>query len=102
MLEFASSLQPTSSFSKNLKAFENVIEDYIYNNIGDDLNSLPALPMYYLQRNVSLEKIGTGEEDSDDFVTLIKRKMLSDYQDLFGQLELQIANSLRKIPCNLT
>jgi cellulose biosynthesis protein BcsQ len=82
----------STSFSKNLKAFENVIEDYIQNNIGDDLESLPALPILSLQRNASLEKIGTDEEDSEDFVTLIERKMLSDYQDLFLKIEQQISN----------
>ncbi|MCK5524238.1 MAG: ParA family protein [Thiomargarita sp.] len=80
----------SGSFSKNLKAFENVIKDYIQNNIGDDLENLP--PLCYLLRNVSLEKIGTDEEDSEDFVTLIKRKMLSDYQDLFLKLEQQISH----------
>jgi MinD-like ATPase involved in chromosome partitioning or flagellar assembly len=80
----------STSFSKNLKAFENVIEDYIQNNIG--LESLPALPILSLQRNASLEKIGTDEEDSEDFVTLIERKMLSDYQDLFMKIDQQISH----------
>ncbi|MEN8219777.1 MAG: ParA family protein [Pseudomonadota bacterium] len=82
----------STSFSKNLKAFEKVIEEYIQNNIGDDLESLPALPILSLQRNASLEKIGTEDEDPEDFVTLIERKMLSDYQDLFIELEKQISN----------
>jgi cellulose biosynthesis protein BcsQ len=82
----------SSSFSKNLKAFETVIEEYIQNNIGDDLDSLPALPIFSLQRNASLEKLGTDEEDSEDFVTLIERKMLSDYQALFLKLEQQISD----------
>ena len=53
----------SSSISKNLKAFKNTIENYIQNDIGDDLDSLPALSMFSLLRNVSLEKIGTDEED---------------------------------------
>ena len=57
--------------SKNLKAFKNTIENYIQNDIGDDLDSLPALSMFSILRNVSLEKIGTDEEDYEDFVMLI-------------------------------
>jgi cellulose biosynthesis protein BcsQ len=82
----------SSSISKNLKAFKNTIENYIQNDIDDDLDSLPALSMFSLLRNSSLEKIGTDEEDPEDFVTLIERKMLSDYQDLFLKLEQQISN----------
>ena len=85
----------SNSFSKKLKTFENLIEDYLQNNIGDDLESLPTLPILYLQRNVSLEQIGTDEEDSEDFVTLIKGKKLSDYQDLFLQIDQQISNDER-------
>jgi cellulose biosynthesis protein BcsQ/GTPase SAR1 family protein len=83
----------STSFSNSLKAFENVIEDYIQNNISDDINSsLPALPIFALQRHPSLEKVGTDEEDPEDFIALMVRKMLSDYQELFLKLEQQLSN----------
>jgi len=82
----------STSFRKKLTAFKNAIEDYIQNDIGGDLDSLPALSMFSLLRNSSLEKIGTDSAYPEDFVTLIERKMLSDYQDLFLKLEQQISN----------
>jgi cellulose biosynthesis protein BcsQ len=68
----------SSSFSKELSIFRDKINEYIQSNIEDELTSLPALPIFYLSRYPSLEKVGTDDEDPDDFVTAIERRMLSD------------------------
>jgi len=81
----------SSSFSKELKFFQGEIEDYVQIAIDEKLGSLPVIPTYYLQRYTSLEKIGTDEEDPEDFITLIEKKALNDYIELFSKLEEYIS-----------
>ncbi len=85
-----------TSFNKELKLFINQIDEYIQSNVSDALDNLPALPSLYLSRDPSLEKIGTENEDADDFITLIQQQKLSDYLDLFGKIEQEISAILPK------
>ena len=80
----------SSSFNRELKSFQNIIDEYIQTSLDDELESLPALPAYYLSRYSSLEKIGTPNEDLEDFISIIERKMYSDYQDLFDAIKDRI------------
>jgi cellulose biosynthesis protein BcsQ len=80
----------SSSFSRELGLFRERIYEYIESNLESNLESLPALPVYCLSRYASLEKIGTADEDPDDFITLIQKNMLSDYMELFVKLDEQI------------
>jgi len=87
----------SSSFTKALKAFNDEIDSYIQNSIEDDLESLPALPVFSLARYPSLEKIGTTDEDPDDFISIVNRKMLNDYNELFEKLVKTISRSTDRI-----
>ena len=87
----------SSSFTKALKAFNDEIDSYIQNSIEDDLESLPALPVFSLARYPSLEKIGTADEDPDDFISIVNRKMLNDYNELFEKLVKTISRSTDRI-----
>ena len=87
----------SSGFTKTLNTFNDEIESYIQNSIEDDFGTLPALPVFSLTRNTSLEKIGTMDEDSDDFISIINRKMLNDYNDLFEKLINTISRSSDRI-----
>jgi hypothetical protein len=53
---------------------------------------LPAFPILYLSKYPTLERIGADDEDPEDFVTIIERRMLIDYQELFDKLNDQISN----------
>jgi hypothetical protein len=79
----------SSSFTKEKQIFLNEINDYIESIIEDE-DSLPAIPTCYLPRYPSLERIGVENEDTNDFITLIKNKSLNDYNDLFYKIENQI------------
>jgi cellulose biosynthesis protein BcsQ len=81
----------SSSFNQVFTSFCDNINKYIQANISGNLDSIPALPMVYLSRYPSLERIGTDDEEPDDFVTMIERRMLSDYQELFDKLSDQIS-----------
>lgn len=83
----------SSSFTKALNEFNDEIESYIQNTIEDDFGTIPALPVFSLARYPSLEKIGTMEEDPDDFISIVNRKMLNDYNDLFEKLIDTISRS---------
>jgi len=87
----------SSSFTKALKAFNDEIESYIQNSIEDDLESLPVLPVFSLARYPSLEKIGTSDEDPDDFISIVNRKMLNDYNELFEKLVKTVSRSTDRI-----
>jgi MinD-like ATPase involved in chromosome partitioning or flagellar assembly len=76
----------SSSFTKALKEFNYKIESYIQDSVEEDMESLPALPTFSLARYPSLEKIGTSEEDPDDFISIVERKMLNDYNEVFEKL----------------
>jgi len=83
----------SSSFNKELSSFRDKVFEHIQTSMEGELDSMPALPVFYLSRYPSLERIGTEEEDPEDFVTIIERRMLSDYQDLFDKLSDQIFTS---------
>lgn len=74
---------------------ENVTEEWVtekikgvkdtINMLGDEIKDRPSF--FYLHRNSLLEKIGTGDEQSDsEFVKLIQSEKLSDYNLLFESL----------------
>lgn len=71
---------------------ENVEEDWVYNHKQKVLHyihyieteSKDAPSFFYLHRNSLLERIGTGDEQSDkDFVNLVQSKQFNDYNCLF-------------------
>lgn len=88
----------SSSFSRELGLFKEKIYDYIQTSILEDYDSMPALPIYCLSRYPSLEKIGTADEDPDDFITNIERRMLSDYNALFDKIVDQLSCCTINIP----
>ncbi len=81
----------SSSFTKALNAFNDEIDTYIQNNIADDLEALPVLPVFSLGRYTLLEKIGTIDEDPDDFISTINRMIPPDYNELFAKLAQTIS-----------
>lgn len=87
----------SSGFTKALNTFSDEIESYTRDNIEDEFGTLPALPVFSLARNTSLEKIGTPDEDPDDFISIVNRKMLNDYNDLFEKLIDTISRSTDRI-----
>lgn len=76
----------SSSYSKALASFKDKVYEYIKNEFADEYSGMPAIPIYCLSRQTSLEKIGTDDEDSDDIVAFVEKKMSSDYQGLFDKL----------------
>ncbi|HEY3309623.1 MAG TPA: hypothetical protein VGJ93_14310 [Desulfuromonadaceae bacterium] len=76
----------SSSYSKSLASFKDKVYNYINNELSDDLSGIPAIPIFCLSRQPSLEKIGTDDEDPDDIVDFIEKKKSSDYQELFEKL----------------
>ena len=90
-LFFVLSIIP-SAYSKQLKSFEQTVQEYINENIDDDTSfkGIPSYPVFGLSRNPSLENIGAVDDDGDDFISLTSRKMLIDYQELFDALSVSI------------
>jgi cellulose biosynthesis protein BcsQ len=76
----------SSSFTKQMQMFHSSVEQYIVTLLGDKLDSIPAIPEYYLSRYPSLEKIGTQDEDIEDFVTIVRTKAFNDYINLFDEI----------------
>ena len=90
--------RPTSSF--NLKLVFSILpkdasEEWIsmhkkdvlqyINYIGSESKDLPSF--MYLHRDQLLEKIGTGDEQSDsDFVDMVRSKKYKDYNSLFDEI----------------
>lgn len=93
-------LSIVSKSYKELKLFQNEIEEYIQSNIGADeaLASLPAFPILSLSRQERLEEIGTENEDVENFIDIIERKRFGDYEEFFEKLEQQIVNFLFSEP----
>lgn len=77
----------STSFNKKVNSFKHEIEAYIQNNLNENFDSLPTLPVLGLSRETRLENIGTDIEDIEDFVDLIERKRLNDYEELFSEIE---------------
>ncbi len=82
-------------FNKKVASFREEIDAYIQTNLENELDSLPAPPVFGLSRNNFLEDIGTPDEDSDDFIALIERYMSGDYNELFQKLARQIDDPTR-------
>lgn len=80
----------SSHFNKRMESFREEIDTYILNNSENELDSLPALPVFGLRRNNLLEDIGTPDEDPDDFIALIEQNMSGDYNELFEKMVRQI------------
>ena len=87
---------PLNSFSLQLVFSilpENVEEDWIHNHKQKVLHYIHYIEteeskdtpfFFYLHRNSLLERIGTGDEQSDkDFVNLVQSKQFNDYNCLF-------------------
>jgi len=83
------------SIKKNVKLFQEEVDTYIQDNLEENfLDSLPAIPVFSLQRYQTLEDIGTLNEDMEDFVTAAIE--LNDYKALFEKIS-QLVNDSRKI-----
>ncbi|QTA91037.1 tyrosine-protein kinase family protein [Desulfonema magnum] len=81
----------STSFNRRMDSFREEIDTYIQNNLGNELDSLPALPVFGLSRNNFLEDIGTSYEDTDDFIALIEQNRLGGgYDALFQKLGQQV------------
>ena len=72
------------------ESFREEIDIYVQNNLKNDLDGLPALPVFGLSRHKMLENLGTSDEDPDDFIALTERGVLGDYNELFQKLARQI------------
>ena len=75
----------SKSISKSTNSFREKVENYLKDTI-EDIESLPAVPIYGFVRNPILEDIGTDQEDLDDFITLVKNKTLNDYVECFEKI----------------
>ena len=76
----------SSSFNKALVNFKDKVYEYINNEFTNDQSGIPAIPVYCLSRQSILEKIGTDDEDPEDMVAFVEKKMSNDYQELFDKL----------------
>lgn len=81
----------SNHFDKRLNAFRKEIDDYIRDNLENELG-LAAPLILGLPRNNFLEDIGTSDEDPDDFIAFIERKMSGDYNELFQKLAERIGD----------
>ena len=83
-LQLVFSILPEDAQEEWVSKHKKQVLDYI-NFIGDETKDYPSF--LYLHRNSLLEKIGTGDEQSDsDFVKLIQSKRFSDYNSLFERI----------------
>ncbi len=83
-LQLVFSILPEKASEEWVTSHKKQIMDYI-NYIGVETKDYPSF--LYLHRNALLEKIGTGDDQSDsEFVKLIQSKQFSDYNILFERL----------------
>ena len=83
-LNLVFSILPEDVSGEWIDDHKSKITAYI-NHIGNEKREYPAF--LYLHRNFLLEKIGTGDEQSDsEFVKLVQSKKFDDYNILFDRL----------------
>ena len=87
-LDLVFSILPENSSDDWVAHHKDKVYEYI-NYLGNNVTK--AYPsFYYLHRNELLEKIGTGDEQSDKaFVDLIRERKMNDYNILFDQINKQ-------------
>ena len=86
-LQLVFSILPENATEEWINHHKDHVLEYI-NFIGSENKDYPSF--LYLHRNSLLERIGTGEEQSDsDFVTLVKERKFADYNALFDQINDQ-------------
>ena len=84
-LQLVFSILPENAQQKWIEDHESQVRGFI-NYIGDESKD-SLLPFLYLHRNASLEKIGTGDEQSDsEFVESIQSNKFQDFNALFEKL----------------
>lgn len=83
-LELVFSILPENAQEEWINKHKKQVLEYL-NYIGNEAKDYPSF--LYLHRNVLLEKIGTGDVQSDsEFVKLIQKKQFDDYRLLFDRL----------------
>jgi len=75
----------TFSRRKLFEHFSFEIDNYI-NSINDDAEMQLELKKFYLGRNDVLERIGTIEEDKEEFIKFIQYKESKEYANLFDYI----------------
>ena len=83
-LQLVFSILPEKAQEEWINKHKQNVMQYI-NFVGGESKDFPNF--LYLHRNSLLEKIGTGDEQSDSaFVTLVQSKQFNDYTMLFGKI----------------
>lgn len=83
-LQLVFSILPEDAQEEWISKHKKLVLEYI-NYIGGETKNYPSF--LYLHRNALLEKIGTGDEQSDsEFVKLIQSKQFPDYNLLFERI----------------
>lgn len=86
-LQLVFSILPENATEEWINHHKDHVLEYI-NYIGTENKDYPSF--LYLHRNSLLERIGTGEEQSDsEFVNLVKERQFADYNALFDQINDQ-------------
>lgn len=86
-LQLVFSILPENATEEWINHHKDHVLEYI-NFISSENKDYPSF--LYLHRNVLLERIGTGEEQSDsEFVNLVKERKFADYNALFDQISNQ-------------
>ena len=86
-LQLVFSILPENATEEWINHHKEHVLEYI-NFIGSEDKDYPSF--LYLHRNTLLERIGTGEEQSDsEFVSLVKDRKFADYNALFDQISNQ-------------
>ena len=86
-LQLVFSILPENATEEWINRHKDHVLEYI-NFISTENKDYPSF--LYLHRNVLLERIGTGEEQSDsEFVNLVKERKFADYNALFDQISNQ-------------
>lgn len=83
-LQLVFSILPENAQEEWVSKHKKQVIDYV-NFVGDETKDYPSF--LYLHRNFLLEKIGTGDEQSDsEFVKLVQSKKFSDYNLIFERI----------------
>lgn len=86
-LQLVFSILPENATEEWINHHKDHVLEYI-NFIGSENKDYPSF--LYLHRNALLERIGTGEDQSDsEFVNLVKDRKFADYNALFDQISNQ-------------
>lgn len=86
-LQLVFSILPENATEEWINHHKDHVLEYI-NFIGSENKDYPSF--LYLHRNALLERIGTGEDQSDsEFVNLVRDRKFADYNALFDQISNQ-------------